>query len=108
MWVRCTTVPAGTLAVCGADLAGAGQVVGTPLMVVDPSDGTVLSRQVLPAGTLWAVAAEDLVVATPVADDDSHTHWEVRATDPRDRRPTLAGRHPLVPGPDDGATATPP
>jgi len=84
VWVRCATVTAASQvqAVCGADIAGPAQLIGTPLMVVDPTDGTVLARQVLPAGTLWAVSAGRLVIATPVTDDESRTHWEVRATDP--------------------------
>jgi outer membrane protein assembly factor BamB len=84
VWVRCTTVSATprAMAVCGADLAGPGEVVGIPLLVLDPTDGTVHAQQILPAGTLWTVNAGHLVLARPVADDVRHTHWDLRATDP--------------------------
>ena len=84
VWVRCTTVTAAprARAVCGADLAGPGVVIGIPLLVLDPTSGTVVTHQVLPAGTLWTVSGRHLVLARPVADDVSHSHWDVRATDP--------------------------
>lgn len=101
VWVRCATLPAAR-AVCGADLAGPGQVVGTPLMVLDPNDGSVISRRILPAGTLWAASDGLVVVARPVADDSTHTHWDVRATDPgtgarvwSDSTPSVAASEPL-------------
>ncbi|WP_028046224.1 PQQ-binding-like beta-propeller repeat protein [Cellulomonas sp. URHE0023] len=84
VWVRCATVSPAPRAqtVCGADLAGPGEVVGVPLLVLDPTDGAVLARQVLTAGSLWTVDGGHLLVARPVADDVTRTHWEVRATDP--------------------------
>ncbi|WP_426594306.1 PQQ-binding-like beta-propeller repeat protein [Cellulomonas sp. McL0617] len=99
VWVRCATAAAAphARAVCGADLAGPGQVVGTPLMVLDPTNGAVLARQILPAGTLWTVSAGHLVIATPVADDRARTHWDVTVTDPSTGAAVWHTRTPTVP-----------
>ncbi|WP_028050671.1 PQQ-binding-like beta-propeller repeat protein [Cellulomonas sp. URHD0024] len=113
--VRCASAsgPPDAVAVCGADVSGPELLsVGTPLMALDPTDGTVLAHQILPAGSLWAVSDGHLVIAEPVADDETHRHWDVRATDPQtgapawqDHTPTLKGAGPLQVGVDTTDTA---
>lgn len=85
VWVRCTAVPPGDapLVVCAAEVSPvASGGAATPLAVLDPVAGSVLATPTVPAGSLWAVAGNVLVRATPAEDGRGGVRWTLTATDP--------------------------
>ncbi|MEZ0446788.1 PQQ-binding-like beta-propeller repeat protein [Cellulomonas sp. ICMP 17802] len=100
VWVRCTALAPthDARAVCGAEVspvpaAGA----ATPLLVLDPTRGTVLASPVVEPGSLWSVTGRHLVVAKPVTDDGGGVRWTLTATDPTTGSVAWRRTTPVVP-----------
>jgi hypothetical protein len=101
VWVRCTplsTTDDGPRAVCAAEVSSAPSTGrATPLLVLDPTRGTVLASPTVAPGSLWSVAGSHLVVATPLADDGGGVRWVLTASDPTTADVVWRRTTPVVP-----------
>ncbi|WP_456844657.1 outer membrane protein assembly factor BamB family protein [Cellulomonas sp. P5_C6] len=101
VWVRCSalsTTADAPRAVCAAEVSPtADGGAPTPLLVLDPTRGTVLATPTLEPGSLWSVADSHLVVAQPRTDDGGGVRWTLTAADPTTGSVAWRRTTPVVP-----------